>query len=130
MPHLIVQYSSNLAQRANLKTFCNQMRLCLLNLNLFPEAGIRVRAVAHDAYSIADNHQENAFLDMILRIGEGRTDAQKTDSGETLLRESKLFFKQELARGHFMISVSIIEMDAKFSWKYNPVHDRLRNEGF
>ena len=89
-----------------------------------------MRAVAHDAYSIADNHPENAFLDMILRIGEGRTDAQKTDSGETLLKESKLFFKQELARGHFMISVSIIEMDEKFSWKYNPVHDRLRNEGF
>jgi 5-carboxymethyl-2-hydroxymuconate isomerase len=81
---LILWYSSNLAQRADLKTFCDQMRLCLLNLHLHPKAGIRVRTVAHDAYSIADNHPKNAFLDMTLRIGEGRTDVQKTDSAKAL----------------------------------------------
>ena len=43
-----------------------------------------MRTVAHDAYSIADNHPKNAFLDMTLRIGEGRTDVQKTDSAKAL----------------------------------------------
>ena len=128
MPHLIIQYSQNLVQRADLKAFCDQMRQTLLNLGLYPEAGIRVRAVAHEIYSIADDHPKNAFLDMTLRIGEGRTDAQKKASGAALLSDAKHFFHDELARGYFMISLNIIELESRFSWKHNPVRDRMTIE--
>jgi 5-carboxymethyl-2-hydroxymuconate isomerase len=77
MPHLVIQYSKNLAQRADIKIFCEQMKHGLLSLNLYPAAGIRVRAAPQDDYVIADGHPENGFLDMTLRIGAGRTEAQK-----------------------------------------------------
>lgn len=128
MPHLIIQYSTNLTQRADIKIFCEQMKHGLLSLNLYPAAGIRVRAAPQDDYVIADSHPENSFLDMTLRIGAGRTEAQKKASGTALFDTAKAFFAKELARGHFMISLDIVEIDAALSWKHNPIRDRMQSE--
>lgn len=128
MPHLIVQYSANLEQRADVKKFCACMAREIRDIGLFPLGGIRVRAQAQAHFAIADLHQDNAFLDMVFRIGAGRTAQQKQHTGERLLEASSAFFSKELARGYFALSLDIVELEAPFSWKINSIHQRLNDK--
>ncbi|KAG1256918.1 hypothetical protein G6F68_009553 [Rhizopus microsporus] len=45
---------------------------------LFPLAGARTRALRVDDCLIVDGHPDNAFVHVVLRIGHGRSDTQKT----------------------------------------------------
>ena len=94
---------------------------------LFPLAGIRVRAHPMPHSSIADEHPNNAFADMILRIGEGRSDEQKAAAGAALMEVAKSAFAAQLAQPHFALSLEIIEISKRFSWKANSIHPRLKN---
>ena len=74
MPHFIIQYSENLNEQVNMTELCAVMSKTMQQTGLFPLAGIRVRAHPMPHSSIADEHPNNAFADMILRIGGGRSD--------------------------------------------------------
>ena len=64
MPHLIIQYSESLGEQVNMTEFCAVMSKVMQQTGLFPLAGIRVRAHPMPHSSIADEHPENAFLDI------------------------------------------------------------------
>ena len=128
MPHLQIQYSGALTEQCDLGDFCDTLSKQIVSLGIYPLAGVRVRAFSADYSAIADLHSENAFVDMIFRIGEGRSDADKQRTGECIMEYAKEFFSSQLATGHFMLSLEIIEIDAKNSWKTNTVHERLKKE--
>lgn len=128
MPHLIIQYSQNLETENDITTFCAHMRDAILALGHYPEAGIRVRASAVAHYAIADLDPKNAFLDMTFRIGSGRSDAQKSETGTALLTAADGFFAARLSTGYFTTSLNITEMPKDLSWKTNPIHARLLSE--
>lgn len=127
MPHLIIQYSENLGEQANMTELCAVMSKAIQQTGLFPLAGIRVRAHPMPHSSIADEHPNNAFADMILRIGEGRSDEQKAAAGAALMEVAKSAFAAQLAQPHFALSLEIIEISKRFSWKANSIHPRLKN---
>ena len=127
MPHLIIQYSESLGERVNMTEFCAVMSKVMQQTGQFPLAGIRVRAHPMPHSSIADEHPENAFVDIILRIGEGRSDAQKATAGSALMQAAKSAFAAQLAHPHFALSLEIIEISKSFSWKTNSIHPRLKN---
>ena len=85
MAYLTLQYSDNLVKYLDFEQICGSLRLIMLDQKIFPEAGVRVRAYPISSYSIADGHSENAFIDMILRIGVGRSEDQKLKTGEMLM---------------------------------------------
>ena len=97
----------------------------MLDQKIFPEAGVRVRAYPICSYSIADGHSENAFIDMILRIGVGRSEDQKLKTGEMLMMELENNVKKLLKTEYLALALEIIEIDSKFSWKINPIHKRI-----
>lgn len=127
MPHLIIQYSKNLETENDMTAFCAHMRDAILSIGYYPEAGIRVRALRADHYAVADLHEENGFVDMTFRIGSGRSDAQKQETGQTLLAAADQFFQDALTTGYFTTSLKITEM-GDLSWKTNPIHTRLSSE--
>ena len=127
MPHLIIQYSESLGEQVDMTEFCAVMSKVMQQTGLFPLAGIRVRAHPMPHSSIADEHPENAFLDIILRIGEGRSGAQKAIAGSALMEGAKSAFAAQLAHPHFALSLEIIEIPKLFSWKTNSIHPRLKN---
>jgi 5-carboxymethyl-2-hydroxymuconate isomerase len=97
----------------------------MLDQKIFPKAGVRVRAYPISSYSIADGHSENAFIDMILRIGMGRSEDQKLKTGEMLMMELETNVEKLLKTGFLALALEIIEIDSKFSWKMNPIHKRI-----
>lgn len=126
MPHLIIQYSENIDPRIDMKQLCDQLNDTMCASAMFPKGGIRVRAYPTAAYSIADQHPQNAFIDMVLRIGAGRTLEQKRDFGHTLINQVSDNCKDLLSEPHFALSLEIVEIDPDLSWKVNTIHPRLK----
>ncbi len=125
MPHLVIQYSSNLTETIDMQALCNQLRLTMIDTGIFPIGGIRVRAFAANHCSIADTHPENAFADMVLRIGVGRTMNENANAGEAIMTAAKHHFRGLLDAPYFALSLEIIEIDKALSWKANSIHPRL-----
>ena len=128
MPHLQVQYSQNLATRIDFAQLCRDLNSALAETELFPIGGIRVRAIPVAVYSIADNHEENSFLDAVLRIGAGRTQEQKSMVGKKLMEVLEAQCPDLLAAPYFALSLEIVEIHPELSWKTNSIHPRLQNQ--
>lgn len=127
MPHVTMEYSANLAAKADITALCRVAKAAMLESGLFEIGAVRVRAVRCDAYAIADEHPDNAFLAVLVRIGAGRTAEDKKRAGETLNRRLKDALASVLATPHFALSIDWTENDPAFSWKTNAIHARLRD---
>ena len=125
MPHLAIQYSANIATES-MQTLCDALLAVLNETKLYPLGGIRVRALSCGTFLIADRHPQNAFADMVFRIGTGRSEADKKKTGELLMQAAEAHFADELANPFFALSLEIIEINPVFSWKTNSIHPRLK----
>lgn len=127
MPHLVLQHSTHFSQE-QMQRACDALHDTMVQAAIFPLGGIRVRAIACDAFAIADRRPENSFVDMVLRMGKGRTADQKKAVGQRMMMAAEEFFAMHLARRHFALSLEIIEIDESQSWKTNSIHDRLKQK--
>lgn len=125
MPHMQIQYSANCLDRVDMDMFVQAIGDEILSLGLYPLGGLRVRAAKQDYVMIADGHPDNAFIDMIFRIGKGRSSEDKQKTGAALQAKAEAILGDALHAGHFMLSLEIVEIDADLSWKTNSIHKRL-----
>src|SRR5438046_3998345 len=72
MPHFTIEYSANLEARVDMAEVVEIVRKAAVETGIFPLGGIRVRAIKCEHYAIADGREDLGFLDMVLRLGEGR----------------------------------------------------------
>ena len=126
MPHLTIEYSANLGTRSDIAALCVTLHATLLQTGLFELGAIRVRTLRSTDYAVADLVPENSFADLRLRIGAGRSQAEKHKVGEVLFATATAHFAPLLATPHFALSLDIAEIDASLSWKKNAIHPRLR----
>lgn len=87
---------------------------------------VRVRGVRCDVYTVADDLPENAFIDLSLRLGEGRSQEDKKAIGDAIFSALQDFLDAPLQKPHFALSFEIREINASLSWKRNAIHPRLR----
>src|SRR5690606_6658347 len=73
MPHLAIEYSANLEEKADLGALCRAVHAAILESGLFEVGAVRVRAFAARHFAIADQMPGNGFVDMSFRIGKGRS---------------------------------------------------------
>ena len=130
MPHLTVQYSQNLDHDVDMEEFCSVMSVAMQETGVFTLAGIRVRAHQMPNYYVADGHPKNAFVDMVLRMGEGRSDATKSEVGAFLKARAEAVFAPLLAEPFFALSLEIVTISKPFSWKTNSIHARINAPSF
>ncbi|MBX5173976.1 5-carboxymethyl-2-hydroxymuconate Delta-isomerase [Rhizobium sp. NZLR1b] len=128
MPHLTIEYSANLDDRADIGALCETLRKTVLETGLFELGAVRVRALRADHYAIADQLPENAFVDLNFRIGKGRTAEEKKGTGEAIFAAAADVLGPLFETPHFALSLEIREIDAELSWKKNAIHPRLRGK--
>ena len=95
-------------------------------LQRFRDEGVQ-NHIDGETVPAADGHPENGFADLVLRMGAGRTLADKKRAGEAILQVARAHFSPLLDRPHFALSLEIVEIDPDLSWKVNSIHDRLKN---
>jgi 5-carboxymethyl-2-hydroxymuconate isomerase len=128
MPHLTVEYSANLDGRADIGALCRGLSRAVLSTGLFEVGAVRVRAVRCTHYAIADQLPENAFVDLNLRIGIGRSLEEKKRAGEAIFSAASEALTPLFETPHFALSLEIREIDPDLSWKRNAIHPRLRGQ--
>src|SRR5262252_339957 len=86
MPHFTLQYSANLDSHIEMAEIVEVVRRAAVESGIFPLGGIRVRAIRCEHYAIADGRADYGFLDMLLRLGEGRDLATRKRAGEHIFK--------------------------------------------
>ena len=128
MAHLSFQYSRGLSKHLDLSLFCDVMRDRMINTTYFPVGGIRVRGFVADVISIADGDPNHNFIDMTLRMGEGRTVDIRKNITEALYATAENFLKKKNISNPIALSLEVLEISNEFSIKrYNTVHAAISN---
>ena len=128
MPHFTLQYSANLDAHVDIAKVVETVRKAAVETGIFPLGGIRVRAVRCEHYAIADGNPDLAFLDMVLRLGEGRDLKTRKQAGEHIFRALSVYLDPVFARCKFALSFDVQINDKETSWKRNNIHEALKAE--
>lgn len=126
MPHFSIEYSANLNDRSDVQGLCDAIHAAALATGFFELGAVRVRAIRYAHYAVADKLPENAFAHITLRLGRGRSAADKKAIGDTIFAAADKFFAPLLASPYFALSFEIVEIDGDLSWKKNAIHPRTR----
>ena len=126
MPHFTIEYSANLDSRLEIGAVCEIVRKAAVETGIFPLGGIRVRAIRCEYSAIADARHDYGFLDMVLRIGEGRDLATRQKAGEHVFQALSKHLDPVFAGSKFALSFDMQINDKDTSWKRNNIHDALK----
>lgn len=126
MPHLRFEYSRGLEQIADLDRLCDVLRDALVETGAAPLGGIRVRGFRADHQAIADGGAYH-FLDMELRLGQGRDAATRSAIADALYRAGEAHLRPALGDTPFILSLEVREIDRRFSRKsWSTIHAAIR----
>jgi 5-carboxymethyl-2-hydroxymuconate isomerase len=128
MPHFTIEYSANLDTRVDMGKVVELVRKAAVETGIFPLGGIRVRAVKCEHYAIADGQKNFGFLDMLLRLGEGRDLATRKQAGEHIFKALSAHLDPVFANSKFALSFDMQINDKETSWKRNNIHEALKVE--
>ena len=128
MPHFTIEYSANLDDRLDIGAACEVVRKAAVETGMFPLGGIRVRAIRCEHFAIADGRPALSFLDMVLRLGEGRDLAARKKAGEHIFKALSDYLDPIFADNKFALSFDMQINDKDTSWKRNGIHDLLISE--
>jgi 5-carboxymethyl-2-hydroxymuconate isomerase len=122
VPHLTVELSGNLADRS--APMARALHAALMASGLFEPGAPRVRCLVAAASAIADLHPDNAFADAVLRLGQGRSVAERRRLGAALIDAMAEVLADRMDAGHTALSVEVVEIG--MGWKRNTIHARLK----
>src|SRR5437879_1626372 len=125
MPHFTIEYSGILAGRVDMGAVVELVRKAAVETGIFPLGGIRVRAVRCEHYAIADGNPQLGFLDMVLRLGEGRDLATRKKAGEHIFKALSAYLDPVCNEMKFALSFDMQINDKETSWKHNNIHEAL-----
>ena len=128
MPHFTIEYSANLEGRVDIAAVVELVRNAAVQTGIFPLGGIRVRAIKCEHYAIADGRRNYGFLDMVLRLGEGRDLPTRKQAGEHIFKTLSAYLDPVFANSKFALSFDMQINDKETSWKRNNIHDALKVE--
>ena len=128
MPHFSIEYSANLEALVEMPTLLETLRVAALETGLFPLAGLRIRAFRADHVSIADGNPAHAFLDLSIRLREGRSQTAKEAATAHIFKALEGFLAPAIAAHPIALSLEMRDIDASLSPKAGSIRDHLKKE--
>lgn len=125
MPHLMIDYSANVEPDVDIGGLCNTLRDVAASIDAFPLAGVKVRAVRVDHYAIADGNPEHGFIDISVRMREGRDMETKQDAAQKLFDAANEFVADVMQRRSLALSLELRDIDAALSPKSGSIRKYL-----
>ena len=123
MAHLSFEYSANLEAQLDMQALCDVMRDAMNDSGVFPLGGIRVRGTRVDVCSVASGEAELGFIDMTLRMGQGRDESVRSQVTDDLYSTAEKWLRDRMGGRPFALSLEVMEIDARFAEKrYNTLH--------
>lgn len=128
MAHVTVEWTDNLENEADIRGLLEMIAAALRDADgVFPWGGIRVRAIKLSDYVIADGKADDAFVNIIVKMGAGRPPEFKRAFFAALFDKVKLHFADVYERRYLALSLYVEESDEGGSFKHNNIHARFRS---
>ena len=125
MPHLMIDYSANVEPDVDVGALCDTLRDVAASIDAFPLAGVKVRAVRVDHYAIADGNPEHGFIDISIRIREGRDMQTKQNAAQKIFDAANEFVADVMQRRSLALSLELRDIDAALSPKSGSIRKYL-----
>lgn len=126
MPHIMIDYSANMEEAADIAALCELLRKTGIETGVFPMAGIRVRAFKADHVAIADGDSRHGYIDISIRLRGGRTFEAKKMATEALFAAAREFLQPVIDARPFALSMEMRDIDPELSPKLNTIRDFLK----
>lgn len=121
MPHAWIEYSANLSSCEEVRDLGKCIYNAMIETNIFPVAGIRIRINQVDEYLVGDCEKNRGFVHLSMRIGEGRDE-------KTIKRAADLIFEHACERLKKVSEVrplafafELQEIPSTYSYKMNTI---------
>ncbi len=125
MPHFQIDYSANLEQVVDMAALCEAIRAAAAEVDAFPLAGIRVRATRVDHVAIADGDAKHGFLDLSVRLREGRPQDVKEAAIAHVFAALKAFMAPAMQTHSIALSAEMRDIDARLAPKFGTIRNHL-----
>ncbi|HTK36527.1 MAG TPA: 5-carboxymethyl-2-hydroxymuconate Delta-isomerase [Caulobacteraceae bacterium] len=127
MAHAVVEWTDNLEGDADIRGLLELIAAEMRAADgVFPWAGIRVRGIRLTDYVIADGKADDAFVNITVLMGAGRSAAFKQQFFSQLFERIKTHFAELYERRYLALSLYVNEADEAGSFKHNNIHARFR----
>lgn len=127
MAHAIVEWTANLADEADIRGLLELIAATMRDSGgVFPWGGIRVRGIRLDDYVVADGKADDAFVNITVKMGAGRSAEFKREFFGRLFEAVKAHFAELFERRYLALSLYVEEADEAGSFKHNNIHKRFR----
>ena len=132
MPHLKIEYTANIEDRADMGRLCQALSEVLIELQdkqgkqVFPMGGTRVLAYPAPHHAVADGNPDYAFVYLNLRIASGRSDAIKKRAGDALMERTKAHFESLVSNITMGITLQIDEGEPVYDAKHSSLHSLFK----
>ncbi|BAU28294.1 5-carboxymethyl-2-hydroxymuconate delta isomerase [Aneurinibacillus soli] len=127
MPHIIVEYTDNIKVEGDISGLLRKINDVLIGrAPLFPVGGIRSRAIELQDYCVADGTEDDAFVHVTLKIGAGRSEADKQAVCDELFEKVKEHFAELFATRYLALSMELVEFSEVGTYKHNNIHARYK----
>ena len=127
MPHFQIEYSANIEDLVDISALCDAIRAAAAKVQTFPLAGIRVRAVRVEHFAIADGNPKHGFIDLSIRLREGRPDDVKLDAITLIFAALKEFTAEAMETRSIALSAEMRDIDNVFSAKFGNIRDYIED---
>ena len=128
MPHIIVEYTDNLAPDGDIRGLLEKLAAKMIDSGgVFPVGGVRVRAQRLSEYVIADDKGDYAFVNVTAKIGAGRDPSFKQKFFGEMFEIVKHHFKARLPENLIALSLYVEELDEKGAFRENNIHLRFKS---
>lgn len=127
MPHLIIEYSANVADAVEPHELVAALHDAALATGIASLDALRTRAAARDVYAIADRHEDNAFVAVTARLGAGRSEDDKQRMLTALMDALRGFLGD--ARQTMMLSVEYQDIDPALRINENHLREVVARRG-
>jgi 5-carboxymethyl-2-hydroxymuconate isomerase len=121
----MIDYSVNVEPDVDIGALCDTLRDVAASIDAFPMAGVKVRAVRVDHYSIADGNPEHGFIDISVRIREGRDMETKQNAAQKIFDAANEFVADVMRRRSLALSLELRDIDAALSPKSGSIRKYL-----
>ena len=83
MPHLVIEYSEDVAEQADIEAVVDAAHAGAMDSGLFPEYDIKTRATGYRYHRTGQTR--DSFLHVAVHLLDGRSDEQKMQLSEAVL---------------------------------------------
>jgi 5-carboxymethyl-2-hydroxymuconate isomerase len=125
MPHVTVEYASNLESHVSARGLLASIHGAVLGCGFFKPGAVRTRAARRELYLVADGDPDNCFIHVEVRMGEGRSVQVRKQVAETIMQVLREHTRDVYDSFGLGLSVEVCEIDEATVVRANNLHTRL-----